>query len=107
MPWRELPERLDEPRYLQAAIKAADFILRDMRQADGTLLHTWRAGKAKYDAYLDDYASLANALVSLYEATFDERYVDEAVQLVGNYAALDFLTIPAADFSTRPTITNR
>ena len=77
---------LDEPRYLEAAIKAADFILREMRQPDGTLLHTWRHGKAKLDAYLDDYAALANALVSLYEATFEERYIDEAVRLVGNYA---------------------
>ena len=56
---------LDEPRYLEAAEKAAQFILRDMRRADGRLLHTWRAGKAKFDAYLDDYAALANALVSL------------------------------------------
>ena len=66
---------------LQAAIKAADFILREMRRADGRLLHTWRHGKAKLDAYLDDYASLANALISLYEATFDERYIDEALRL--------------------------
>ena len=73
---------LDEPRYLQASIKAADFMLREMRQADGTLLHSWRDGRAKHAAYLDDYASLANALVSLYEATFDEQYIDTALQLV-------------------------
>ena len=48
---------------------------------DGRLLHTWRGGKAKLDAYLDDYASLANALVTLYEATGDERWIDEAVRL--------------------------
>jgi uncharacterized protein len=73
---------LNEPRYLQAAIKAADFILLEMRQTDGALLHTWRNGTAKHDAYLDDYASLANASISLYEATFDERYVDGALQLL-------------------------
>ncbi len=39
-------------------------------------------GMAKLDAYLDDYASLANSLVSLYEANFDERWIDEAVQLM-------------------------
>ena len=49
---------------------------------DGRLLHSWRGGQAKLDAYLDDYACLINALVSLYEATFDERYIDEAVRLV-------------------------
>ncbi len=72
---------LDEPRYLQAAAKAANFILHEMRRSDGRLLHTWRAGQAKFDAYLDDYAALANALVSLYEATFDENYLQEAVRL--------------------------
>jgi uncharacterized protein YyaL (SSP411 family) len=73
---------LNEPRYLAAAAKAANFILKDLRRKDGRLLHTWRAGQAKFDAYLDDYAALANALVSLYEASFDERYIDEAVRLV-------------------------
>ena len=52
-----------------------------MRRDDGRLLHTWRAGQARLDAYLDDYACLINALVSLYEATFDERWIDDAVSL--------------------------
>jgi uncharacterized protein len=72
---------LDEPRYLAAAQRAADFILRSMRRPDGRLLHSWRRGEAKLDAYLDDYACLATALVSLYEADFDERWIDEAVGL--------------------------
>jgi uncharacterized protein len=71
---------LDEPRYLAAAIMAADFILTKMRRSDGRLLHVWR-GEAKLDAYLDDYACLANGLISLYEAGFDERYMEEAVHL--------------------------
>jgi uncharacterized protein len=71
---------LDEPRYLDAAIRAANFILMNMRRRDGRLLHVWR-GEAKLDAYLDDYACLANGLVSLYEAGFGERYTDEAVHL--------------------------
>jgi uncharacterized protein YyaL (SSP411 family) len=45
-------------------------------------LHTWRAGQAKLDAYLDDYAAFANSLVTLYEATANERWIDEAVRLV-------------------------
>jgi hypothetical protein len=60
---------------------AAKFILHSLRREDGRLLHTWRNGVAKLDAYLDDYASLANALVSVYEANFDEQHVDEAVRL--------------------------
>ena len=72
---------LIEPRYLAAAKKAADFLLTKMRRPDGRLLHSYRQGKAKFDAYLDDYACLANGLVSLYEATCEERWIDEGVAL--------------------------
>jgi uncharacterized protein YyaL (SSP411 family) len=73
---------LDEPRYLAAAQRAAGFVLANMRSPDGRLLHTWRQGRARLDAYLDDYASLASALVSLYESDFDERWIDDAIGLV-------------------------
>jgi uncharacterized protein YyaL (SSP411 family) len=73
---------LNEPEYVITAAEAAGFILSRMRRDDGRLLHTWRHGKAKLDAYLDDYTSLANSLVSLYEANFNERWIEEAVQLV-------------------------
>ncbi|MCI0492793.1 MAG: thioredoxin domain-containing protein [Planctomycetes bacterium] len=73
---------LGMPRYVKAACLAAEFILRTIRRDDGRLRHTWRAGTAKLDAYLDDYASLANSLVSLYEATFHERWIDEATRLM-------------------------
>jgi uncharacterized protein YyaL (SSP411 family) len=72
---------LDEPRYLEAATKAAEFVWREMRRNDGRMLHSWRQGQAKFDAYLDDYASLANAFVSLYEAGFDERWIERAAAL--------------------------
>ncbi|MDH3717895.1 MAG: thioredoxin domain-containing protein, partial [Planctomycetota bacterium] len=72
---------LDQPRYRQAAVAAAEFIWQNMRRDDGRLLHTWRNGRARLDAYLDDYAALLNAFVSVYEATFDERYVDRALEL--------------------------
>jgi uncharacterized protein len=73
---------LGEPRYVAAAAKAAEFILCSMRREDGRLLHTWRGGAAKLDAYLDDYAAVANSLVTLYESTGNERWIDEAVRLV-------------------------
>ncbi len=72
---------LNEPRYLTAATRAADFILTQMRRADGRLWHCWRGGAAKLDAYLDDYACLANALVSLHEADFNERWIEQATEL--------------------------
>jgi hypothetical protein len=73
---------LNEPEYVITADEVASFICSRMRRDDGRLLHTYRHGHAKLDAYLDDYASLANALVSLYEANFKERWIDEAVRLM-------------------------
>ncbi len=72
---------LQQPHYLQAAQKAADFILQNMRRDDGRLLHSWRSGQARFDAYLDDYACLADALVTLYEACWEEWYLEEALRL--------------------------
>ncbi len=84
---------LNEPEYLITASEAASFILSRMRRDDGRLLHTSRGGVAKLDAYLDDYASLANSLVSLYEASFNERWIDEAVALLD--VVLDQFADPA------------
>jgi uncharacterized protein YyaL (SSP411 family) len=78
---------LAEPRYYAAAERAAAFVLEKVRRGDGRLLHTWRAGQAKVDAYLDDYACLINALVSLYEAYFVERYIDAAIELADQMIA--------------------
>jgi len=72
---------LDEPRYLEAATRAADFILDRLRREDGRLLHVWRQGRGRFDAYLDDYACLINGLVSLYEVSFEERYISAAIGL--------------------------
>lgn len=73
---------LGEPRYIAAAEKAASFLLTTLRREDGRLLHTWRNGQAKLDAYLDDYANLAHGLVSLYEATFDGEHLEQAIALM-------------------------
>jgi uncharacterized protein YyaL (SSP411 family) len=72
---------LAEPRYVAAARRAAKFLLAQLRDADGRLLHVWREGQSRHEALLDDYAGLANALVSLYEADFDETWIDAAVGL--------------------------
>ncbi len=72
----------DDPRYVDAAKKCADFLLAELRTGDGRLLHTWKGGQAKLNGYLDDYASLADGLVSLYQATFDERYITAASELM-------------------------
>jgi uncharacterized protein YyaL (SSP411 family) len=73
---------LDRPAYADAAVKAADFLLTRMRTADGRLLRTTSAGsEPKLNAYLEDYAYLIDALISLYEATFAPRWLTAALAL--------------------------
>jgi len=62
---------LDRPDYLEAARRAADFVWDEMRSPQGNLLRTWRRGKAHLNAYLEDHAFLLEALLDLYQATYD------------------------------------
>ena len=71
---------LNKKRYTAVAEKAADFILTSMR-IDGRLLRTFREGEAKLNAYLDDYAFLADGLLDLYEATGNDRWLEETKAL--------------------------
>lgn len=66
---------------LNAAIAAADFILKNMSQPDGKLYRSYKDGQARLNAYLEDYAAFARSLVALYEATFDLRWLGEASRL--------------------------
>ena len=69
---------LEDRRYLDAALATADFILAELRDDHGRLLRTYNAGRARLGAYLEDHAFLLEALLTLYEASFDERYFVEA-----------------------------
>jgi uncharacterized protein YyaL (SSP411 family) len=60
--------------YLEAARAAAAFVLDTMRDADGRLLRTFNRGEARLAGYLEDYGYLLEALLTLYEATFEERW---------------------------------
>lgn len=66
---------------LQAAVDAANFILQQMSQEDGRLYRSCKDGRARFNAYLEDYAAFARSLVALYEATFDLRWLGEASRL--------------------------
>ena len=66
---------------LGAAIKAADFILTNMSQPDGKLYRSHKDGQARFNAYLEDYAAFVRALLSLYESTFELRWLAEASRL--------------------------
>lgn len=71
----------DEPRYLEAATRAAEFFHQKMWR-DGRLLHSWRNGHAHLAAYLDDYSGMANALISLFEAGQEARWLAWSVELL-------------------------
>ncbi len=74
-------EVLGDEKYLTAASKAAEFILDKIRKPDGELWHTYTAGVAKYDGYLDDYAFLVQGLLGLSNATGEERWLRSATTL--------------------------
>ncbi|RJP40401.1 MAG: thioredoxin domain-containing protein [Phycisphaerales bacterium] len=72
---------LDQPKYTEAAARAARFVLDKLRTGDGRLLRTHRAGQSRLTGYIDDYAFLIEGLLNLYEATFDARWLDAAAAL--------------------------
>ncbi len=71
----------DEVR-IACAAKAADFIFSKLRAPDGKLLRRYRDGEARYDGYLFDYTSMAVSCLDLYEATYEGRYVSQALELM-------------------------
>ncbi len=75
-------QALNEPEYLEKAQLAAEFILDKLyNAADKKLLHRWRDGEAKIDATLEDFSFFTQALIDLYEASFDEKYLKNAIEL--------------------------
>lgn len=72
---------LEIPEYLDAARRASEFIDQTLRDPEGRLLHSWRNGQSGPRAFLDDYATLLGAWVTLYECTFDENWIERAGQL--------------------------
>jgi uncharacterized protein YyaL (SSP411 family) len=77
-------------RYLDAATRAAETILAGLRATDGRLGRSWKDGRATGEGVLEDYADLADGLLALYEATFDERWFaaarDLADQILARFA---------------------
>lgn len=65
----------------EAAENAVGFIIEKLQRVDGRLIHRYRDGEATVDGNLDDYAFLVWGLIELYEATFDTRYLEEALRL--------------------------
>ncbi len=71
-----------DPKYLEAASDAAQFILDHMRTDEGLLLHAHKDGRSRFNAYLDDYACLIVGLIDLYEARFELPHLIAARDLM-------------------------
>jgi uncharacterized protein YyaL (SSP411 family) len=77
---------LQEPKYTDTAVRAANFVLTTLRTPDGRLLRTYGAAPdekpaARLNGYLDDYAYLVDGLLALHDATGDKKWLDEAKAL--------------------------
>ncbi|HEY2536002.1 MAG TPA: thioredoxin domain-containing protein [Solirubrobacteraceae bacterium] len=72
---------LNEPRYLDAAVACAQFLLDEMRDEQGRLLRTYNDGRAQIGAYLEDHAFLLEAAIVLFEATCEDHWFNEAITL--------------------------
>jgi uncharacterized protein len=72
---------LERPDYLEAARSATGFVLGSLRDSDGRLLRSYRDGEARLNGYLEDHAFLLEALLTLYESSFEQRWYEEAQEL--------------------------
>ncbi len=77
---------LDRADYREIAVRNAEFLL-DKTRRDGQLFRTYKNGQAKLNAFLQDYAFVVDGLLALYRATFDRRWLDEALTLTATMIA--------------------
>jgi uncharacterized protein len=67
--------------YLEKALSAATFIFEKMTDENGRIFHVYASGKAHISGFLEDYAFLADSLLSLYQATFNEKWLYKSLYL--------------------------
>jgi hypothetical protein len=73
---------LNDSKYIQRAIKTGQWILKHQLKEDGSLWRSRKSGASKIDAFLEDYAHVIDAFVTLYETTFDEKWILRAKDLL-------------------------
>ncbi|MBN1920460.1 MAG: thioredoxin domain-containing protein [Anaerolineae bacterium] len=89
---------LDNETYREAAVRNAEFLLRELRTPEGRLWHVWKDGTAKVEGFLDDYAQLVWGLLALYKTTFEPRYYTIAEELM--QVALDHFQADTGFYDT-------
>ena len=75
--------------YLAAAEKNAQFIIENQLQPNGALNHSYKDGQSSINGYLEDYATLIDAFISLYEVTLDDKWIRFSEKLT-NYTYKNF-----------------
>jgi uncharacterized protein YyaL (SSP411 family) len=78
-----------EKQFLDRARKNLDFITSKVIQKDGLLFRNYKNGKASINGFLDDYAFSVQALIALYQVSFEEKYLNSA-KLISDYAIKHF-----------------
>ena len=72
---------LGNENYLVLALKNAEFIIKNLWSSEGNLFHNYKNDKSTINGYLEDYCMVISAFISLYEVTFDEKWLYYAKQL--------------------------
>jgi len=84
----EAGRAFEHPDYVEAAVRAADFVLTRRRDGQGRLRRSWREGREGRPAFADDHAAMADACLVLYETTFDLRWFERARALADDLLRL-------------------
>jgi uncharacterized protein YyaL (SSP411 family) len=93
---------LEEPARLTAAVRAAEFLQRELYDdATGTLYRSWCGGRGTVPGFAEDYACLIQGLLDLYEAGFDVRWLQWAERLQAKMDALFWDAEHGGYFNTR------
>jgi uncharacterized protein YyaL (SSP411 family) len=95
---------LNKPKYVEVAAKTADFILNQMRKND-VLYHRYAKEETAVEGFLDDYAFLVYGLIELYEATFEDKYLQAAAELTKTMTAKFWDSQNGGFYQTQETTT--
>ncbi len=94
----EAYKALGNQKHLDIALQNANFIVKNIWSPEGNLKHSYKDGKATINGFLEDYAHVMQAFISLYEVTFDEKWLQNAKQLT-DYTFDNFYDATAQFFS--------
>jgi uncharacterized protein YyaL (SSP411 family) len=72
---------LQNKKYLETAIQNAEFILKKLWSPEGNLWHSYKNNQSSINGFLEDYATVIDAFISLYEVTFNEKWLQHAKHL--------------------------